>query len=140
LVDELERHGFRSGLSSEFGFLVTPERVLDPKEATARLHLVTGGFIAPEHQVRDATVLAYSNPLTGDEIEEYRRLERTVANDLRKHGHARNVGDLGKNLAAAMALVSSDATATRAVHRMADIGVPAAVFIEPVIPETAAGQ
>jgi hypothetical protein len=131
LVNELERRGLRVGVTKEFGGLMTQHRVLAPSDAIARVHLAVGGeWIHDARRLPGAVQVAYSDPRSASEVEEFRRLRAGVVAELRALGRQDAIEAFERNLSAAN-VPGVSPYLWAAGHRMIEIGVPAAVFIVP---------
>ena len=130
LVNELERRGLRAGVSREYGRLMVEHRILEPREATARVHLATGGWIYDARRLPGAVRVAYSDSRSAPAREEFMRLRADVVAELRALGRKDVIKVLDRNLGAAIVPGVSPFLGL-AVGRMSEIGVPAAVFIVP---------
>jgi hypothetical protein len=133
LVNELERRGLDVGVGAPFATIFTPHRVRDPKTATARVHLATGGWIDQARKIPGAVEIAYVDGRTPEAREEYERLRANVVDALRELGREDAVDELDRRLDGSMVPGMKAANALY-LKRMSEIGVPAAVFLIPMRP------
>ncbi|MGH9275309.1 MAG: hypothetical protein ACRDZU_11745 [Acidimicrobiales bacterium] len=132
LLSELERRGFDVGIGSGRRVPGTAHRVLAPADATARIHLATGVFVARWRDVPDAVEIASVDPRSHAEREELDILRAEVTATLRDLGLDELVPELQDNLfGAAIDERVPDATQEQ-MGRMLAIGGPLAVFVVPV--------
>lgn len=132
LLSELERRGFDVGATSGRRVPATMHRVLDPGEATARVHLATGVFAERWRQVPGAVEIASVDPRDTAERVEQRRLRAEVTATLRDLGLDDLVPELDDNLfGAAIDERVPDATQEQ-MGRLLEIGGPLAIFVVPV--------
>lgn len=132
LLSELERRGFDVGIGSGRRVPGTAHRVLEPAEATARIHLATGAFVARWREVSDAVEIASIDPRTDAELEELDALRAEVTAKLQALGLDELVPELQDNLfGAAIDERVPDATQEQ-MGRMLEIGGPLAIFVVPV--------
>ena len=132
LLSELERRGFDVGITSGRRVPGTAHRVLEPAEATARIHLATGGFVARWRDVPDAVEIASVDPRTDAELAELDQLRAEVTATLQSLGLDELVPELALNLfGAAIDERVPDATQEQ-MGRMLAIGGPLAIFVVPV--------
>jgi hypothetical protein len=132
LLSELERRGFDVGLQEGRRVPATAHRVLDPAQATARIHLATGVFVDRWRAVPDAVEIAAVDPRTDAERAEQADLRRQVTAALRRLGLDELIPELDENLfGAAIDERIPDATQEQ-MGRMLDIGGPLAIFVVPV--------
>ncbi|MGH9118525.1 MAG: hypothetical protein ACRD0A_11835 [Acidimicrobiales bacterium] len=131
LVSELERLGFDVGVRPAFGVLATRHRVLDPAEATARVVLATGVFVVRWREVPGAVEVALVDRRTPAEREEFDRLRTEVIAELGAAGLAERVVDVDENLFGVGVDPRVPATTRLKINRLAELGVPTAVFVAP---------
>lgn len=130
LVNELERRGIHAGATKEFGSMVLAHRVLDPAQATARIHLASGAWIDDARRARGNVQIAYSDPRSDTERREYQALRRSVSTTLRRMRRSDLVGMLDRDLQGAC-VPGVEPLACLAIRRMSELGAPAAVFLGP---------
>lgn len=133
LVNELERRGLPSGLSKEFGGLMTSYRVMRAPDATALVLLATGGWMDDARKLPGAIQVAFSDPRSPAERRESDEQRAIVAGALRSLGHEDAVGALDRNPSAAN-VPGMGRAGLIAAGRLGELGMPAAVFIVPVRP------
>ena len=132
LLSELERRGFDVGVGAGRRAPGTAHRVLEPPEATARIHLATGAFVARWRGVAQAVEVASVDPRTAAEREELDELRAEVTATLQALGLDELVPRLQDNLfGAAIDERVPDATQEQ-MGRMLEIGGPLAIFVVPV--------
>lgn len=132
MVLELQRRRIRAYLpANEMNRVVVgAHRMLDPKSADARIHIVNGAWVEEARRLPGAIQVAYSDSRTPAEREEYTRLVGYLAEELRAIGRGSEVRKIERDLRAV-----KDGRLTivgRAlVKRIDEIGMPEAVFIVP---------
>lgn len=131
LVSELERAGFDAGLSEVFHVPITDHRVIETREATAIVHLVTGRYIEPWRAVPDAVEVAYVEPRGAAGRAEFSQLRSAVIDDLERDGLADLVPMVDDNLFGLSIDERISDHAERMTARMLVLGEPTAVFITP---------
>jgi hypothetical protein len=131
LVNELERRGFDVAMHPAFDVIATSHRVIEPGDATARVALATGTYVDRWQAVAGAVEVASVDPRTPAERDEYDRLRTGVIDELEAAGLTELVPAVDENLFG----VGTDSRVpplTRlSVNRMAELGVPTAVFVAP---------
>jgi hypothetical protein len=133
LVNELERRGLDVGVTWQFGTVFTPHRVRDPKDATARLHLATGGWIEQARTIPGAVQIAYWDGRSPEALQEFERHRASVVDVLRRLGRQDVIDQLDRRLDGSM-VPGMDPVNAILMKRMAEIGVPGAVFLIPIRP------
>jgi hypothetical protein len=133
LLLELERQGFHVGGDNLNRVGITLHRVMQPKDATAEVHLVSSqGAIdrwAGTHP--DAVRVAYHDPRDAAQRAEYARLERKVAAGLRAEDQPTYATALENgNLAVALA-TNFPPDLLPDARRLLALGLPLAVFVGP---------
>jgi hypothetical protein len=132
LLSELERRGFDVGIEPGRRVPGTAHRVLEPADATARIHLATGAFVARWRDVPDAVEIASVDPRSDAELAELDQLRAEVTATLQDLGLDELVSELALNLfGAAIDERVPDATQEQ-MGRMLQIGGPLAIFVVPV--------
>ncbi len=131
LVSELERRGFRVGMTEGLKVPNTKYRVVDPKEATAEVHFATGLRIAPWRELPDVIEVASIEPRTNAEIAEFERLRAQAISQLRSDGLDDVVPLVDDNLFAASIQHAVPPSTRKLMARMLDLGEPTSVFIAP---------
>jgi len=131
LVNELERRGLHVGVAQVFGPAMTPHRVLDPQEATARIHLASIASLDRWQRTPGAVQVAFSDPRTPQQLEEFGRMRAQVIDALRREGREDVVAAIDLDFAG----VNLDRVAPWTVwliQQLRNLGYPEAVFILPV--------
>lgn len=131
LVNELERAGFDVGAIEPWGVPVARHRVRAPEEATAVVHLATGFHVERWRAKPEVQEVAFVDPRTPSEREEYARLRALVIDELRRVGLEERLVDVDENLFAAAIDSRVPPAAQDAMTRMLDLGLPTAVFVGP---------
>jgi hypothetical protein len=132
LLNELERRGFSAIMQPPFGWNIGKHRIGNEADATARLHLATGGFAEDMRRSSEATLLAYVDPRTPAERADYEVLKGIVVSDLRRLGRAAVADRIDWDLGAAEWIPELDAFSRVAIRKMVEMGTPAAVYVEPI--------
>lgn len=132
LLSELERRGFDVGIESGRRVPGTAHRVLEPVDATARVHLATGAFVARWRDVADAVEIASVEPRTDAQLEELDELRAEVSAALQDLGLDELVPRLEDNLFGAAIDERVPDAVQEHMGRMLEIGGPLAVFVVPV--------
>jgi hypothetical protein len=131
LVNELERRGLDVGVPWQFGTVFTQHRVRNPKDATARVHLATGGWIEQARTIPGAVQIAYADPRTPEAREEFERHRANVVEALRGIGRQDVIDQLDLRLDSSMVPGLQPIYAIY-LKRMSELGVPGAVFLIPI--------
>jgi hypothetical protein len=131
LVSELERAGFDAGLSETFHVPITDHRVIETRDATAIVHLVTGRYVEAWRAVPGAVEVAYVEPRNAVERAEFSRLRSDVIDDLRREGLDDLVPMVDDNLFGLSIDERISDRAERWTARMLRLGEPTAVFVTP---------
>ena len=84
LVNELERRGLRAFVNRDYTAAIGAHRVTDPPQATARVHLATGGWIEVARGTPGAVEIAHADLRTAELQQEHARLRAEVLDTLRK--------------------------------------------------------
>jgi hypothetical protein len=131
LLLELERHGFHVGGDDFNRVGITLHRVMDPSDATAEVHLVSGRGIA-EWAARPGVVrVAYYDPRDARERAEYTRVRGSIVDELRRRGQPRLASAVqADNLAAALSS-TFPGDLLPGMRRLLALGLPLAVFVGP---------
>ena len=131
LLNELDRRGFRVGSFEGIGVIVTPHRVLNESDATARVELATGIWVDRWRALPAAHELASVDPRTPEQQARFAQLRGEVIDLL----HAQHLGDLADLVDLNLFAVSIDQRippdAKADVEAMLALGVPMAVFLAP---------
>jgi len=135
LLDELERRGYDVGVI-EFHGPGAPHRVLPADEADAEVHLAVGADMDTYENRPGFERVAYVDPRTQAERDDYERLRARIIEDLQTAGHDDLVPWVDTN---AFGLFY-DARAGGATHdrvaAMLELGSPTAVYVGPATPES----
>lgn len=131
LISELERRGFDARATPTFRVPVTPQRTIDPAAATAEVVLATGVNVAAWRQVEGAVEVAFVEPRSPEELDEFRRLRSEVFERLRDAGLDDLVDLVDTNLFGLSIDPALPADVEPKVARMLILGEESAVFIAP---------
>jgi hypothetical protein len=131
LVSELERAGLDAGLSETFHVPITDHRVIETRDATATVRLVTGRYIEAWRAVPEAVEVAYVEPRDAGERAEFAALRSAVIDDLRGDGLDDLVPMVDSNLFGLSIDERISDDAERWTARMLRLGEPTAVFVTP---------
>ncbi len=135
-MNELERAGYDVKALAPFGPAVTPHRTIKPAEATALVHLSIGGDNIREWRAKpDVVEVAYHDPRTRAERARYDRLRSEVIAELEAAGRTDLVPSVDGNVFGASLDPRVPERARDRLGQMADLGLPAAVFVGPVAAE-----
>jgi hypothetical protein len=110
---------------------ITGHRVVEPAEATAVVHLATGLFVERWRAVPGAAEVAYVEPRSPAELDEYSRLRSEVVADLRADGLDEVVPIVDSNLFGVSIDERVSKEAQRRMARMLELGQETAIFIVP---------
>ncbi len=131
LVNELERRGYRAGMTSGLHVPLTDSRVIDPSTATAEIQFATGAYIAAFRAKPGAVEVASADLRSPAERAEFARLRTRLLHELPALGR----DDLARLLDLNLFAVSIDDGIPRAtkarVDRMLELGEPVVVFLAP---------
>lgn len=131
LLDELERAGFDVGIINGYRAAATAHRVMDPGTYTAVVHMSVGPDIATWKAKPGVVQVAYVEPRTPAQRAEYGRLRTRAIRGLEAAG----LDDLVPNIDGNLFLATFDPRVPEALKdemvRMADLGLPFAVFVGP---------
>ena len=134
LLNELERAGLRVGVISGYRAAATAHRIMDPSEATAIVHLSVGSDIERWQAHPRARLLTSLDPRTTAERADYAQLRARAVDGLVAAGLSDLVRDLDGNLFIATFDPRVPEPLKDVMVRMADLGLPFAVFVEPAGP------
>ncbi|HEX5614452.1 MAG TPA: hypothetical protein VFZ83_04805 [Acidimicrobiia bacterium] len=134
LVSELRRAGFDAGAARPFQVPITPHRVVERADATALIHLATGIFVERWRAIPEAVEVAYVEPRTDAQLEEFAALRAQVVAELRADGLDDLVPIVDGNLFGASIDERVSVETQRRMARMLELGQETAIFIAP--PET----
>jgi len=131
LVSELERSGFRAGMTPGLHVPLTDYRTFAPGQATLEVHFATGTFVDQWRRIPVATEVVYVEPRTPAQQREFARLRARALDQLR----ARHLDDVATHVDDNLFGASIDrrvpTTTRRLLARMLDLGEPTAVFFAP---------
>jgi hypothetical protein len=133
VVNELDRAGLRAGMEPAYGTWVTRHRVLHRRRATAVVHVAVGPAVEEWRRRPSAVEVAFADPRSPAERTEYRRLEAETIRDLRRAGLDDLVDRLGENVVTTSLDPRTPPSIQRQIQRMAEIGLPSAVFVAPPV-------
>jgi hypothetical protein len=131
LVNELVGEGFDVGVLPNYGPGMARHRVLDPADATGIVHLAVGSEIEAWRAKPGVREIAHTEPRTRRELAEYERLRTDVIDDLNAAGASDLVPEVDDNVFGLSLNTRVSEAARRKLARMADLGLPSAVFIGP---------
>jgi hypothetical protein len=132
LLNELERAGFRVGLPDVYGAIVTSDRVLDAKDATAVVHLAVGQRDIDFWRARPDTVeIASYEPRNARQQREYQRLRKRVIRELTAAGLPDLAAIVDDNLFMATFQPQVPEEIQPPLVRMITLGQPSAIFVGP---------
>jgi hypothetical protein len=131
LMNELERRGFDIGAFEMYRGPVTPHRVLNFSQASAIVHLSIGPDIPYWRAKPGVQEVAYYDPRSRKERAEFDRIHAEVIADLRAHGLEVLVPGVDGDLFATTLDPRLPRAARIGLSRLADLGLPAAVFLAP---------
>ena len=129
LVSELDRRGFDAGVLEPWRVPVTHHRVYTHDEVDLEVHLAVGGFVERWRAVDGARELAWHDPRSAAERDEYDRLHDLAAEELRASGHDEVVPLLDDNLFGASLVDGLPDDARQHIEEMLELGSPGAVFL-----------
>ncbi len=131
LVSELERRGYRTGMTKGLHVPLTRYRVIDPAEATVEIHFASGRNIEEFRSKVGAVEVAAADVRTPKEQAEFDRLRITVGDELADEGFDDVAGLLDDNLFAASIDPRLPRLTRERVARLVELGEPMAVFLAP---------
>jgi hypothetical protein len=131
IVSELERAGFDAGAAPPWHVPITDHRVVDPEEATAVVHMATGLYVDRWRSVPGAVEVAYVEPRSAAELDEFERLRAEVVGELRDAGLDDLVPLVDSNLFGVSIDERVPSGAEERMARMLELGEPTAMFIAP---------
>jgi hypothetical protein len=136
-MNELEREGFDVKALEPFGPAVTRHRTIDPAQASAVVHLSIGGQDIRKWRAKPGVEeVAYHDPRGRAERVEYDRLRAEVISEVEAAGLSDLVPSVDGNVFGASLDARIPERARDRLGRMADLGLPAAVFVGPVSAES----
>ena len=131
LVNELERSGFRVGMTTGYRNEVAPHRVLDSAQATALVHLAVGSDIATWRAIPDSFEVASSDGRTPAQRAEYARLHAEVTAEFTAIGRPDEAQQVDQNLIGLSLDQRVPAKIRSQLGHMDELGLPIAVFVAP---------
>jgi hypothetical protein len=131
LVNELDGEGFDVGVLENYGPGVTRYRVMDPADATGVVHLAVGPEIETWRAKPDVREIAHTEPRSRSQRGEYDKLRAEVIDELNAAGASDLVPTVDDNVFGLSLNTRVPEPARRKLVRMADLGLPSAVFIGP---------
>jgi hypothetical protein len=131
LVSELERHGYRVGMTEGLHVPLTDYRVVPPSEATAEIHFATGIYVDEWRAKPEAKELVYVEPRSPAEQQEFDRLRARVLDRLGVLGLDDVAAAIDANLFGASIDRRVPRDTRELIARMLDLGEPTAVFLAP---------
>jgi hypothetical protein len=133
LANELERAGFDVGIEPRYGKVVGAHRIIRPREATARVHFVNGGFIWQMRRIRGARAIARADVRTAEERAEFARIRGHLVEVLQELGRKDVIDMMPYDPSSALSLKPPLPPLVQLeFHRLLEIGEAAAVFIVPL--------
>lgn len=133
LFNELDRRGFDVGVPDFQGTGATRHRVLDPTEATAEVHLAVGPEIDKWSANADTRRVAYVDTRTAAQRTQFGRLRSEVLRELQAAHQSALIAEVDNSLFASIFDTRLPAHVRALMQRMFAIGLPAAVFVGPVV-------
>ena len=131
LVTELERAGFDAGMDPAFGVPITQHRTVRPQDATARIELVTGVYLAAWRALPGAVEVAKVDLRTPAQLRELAALRPVVVAGLRHEGLEELIPYLDTNLFRAAIDQRASEPLRVKMDRMLKIGMPTSIFVTP---------
>lgn len=131
LVSELERRGFRAGMTSGLRVPLTRYRTFEPQDATVEIHFASGRHIATFAQRPGVVRVATADVRSAAERDESDRLRESLVEELTDLGLDDVADQLDDNLFAASIDSRVKGETRRRVARLEELGEPMAVFIAP---------
>jgi hypothetical protein len=131
LVNELERRGYDVGVHDTWRVPVTPQRVFEPGDFDAELHLVSGRYIDEWRQRPGFVEVTEDDVRTPDERAEFDRLHAEVVHRLNEIGRSDLVDEIDINLFGASLDPNLPDDVVAALGEMLLLAEPIAVFLAP---------
>ncbi len=131
LLSELERRGFTARAYETFHVPVTPQRIIDPGEATAEVALVTGMYIDQWRARPGVVEVAYFEPRSTAELAEFSQLRGDSMAMLHEAGLDDVAALVDTNLMGARLDPRLPAAVEPKLVRMLVLGEATAIFIAP---------
>ncbi len=127
LLLELERHGLDANALPPNEVALRPDRIIEPRDATAEIHMAVGNDIERWRDRPDAREVAYTDRRSPAQRARYERLRTELAGALADAGMATD--DIDDRLVNIAFDPAGTPEVKRLVNQMATIGQPAAVFV-----------
>lgn len=131
LVNELIRRGYDVGVDARAAVQIGPYRVRDPRDATARVVVASGGWIDEVSAWPGAVRLALDDARSPAERVEFERVRAEAISMLRASGRDDLARRVDTDLFGVALNESPGPEVSSRLARMLDIGVPVAVFVLP---------
>ena len=131
LISELERRGFDARAYDTYRVPVTPHRIARVDEVTADVVLVTGINVAKWRAMDGMVEVAFFEPRSAEELQEFDRLRADSIEQLAALGLDDVVELVDSNLFAARLDERVPADVERMLNRMLVLGQETAIFIAP---------
>lgn len=131
LLSELERRGFDVFAEPGRRVPATAHRVLEPSDATARVHLATGAYVERWRALPGAVEIAALDPRDRAGRAEQARLRAEVIATLHELGLDELVPGVDDNLFGVAIDDRLPARTQQQMGRMLEIGAPLAIFVAP---------
>lgn len=131
LFNELERAGFCVGVRKRFAPFVGKRRTLNPRDATARIHLATGRSIRRWRRRRRGHVVevAFADPRSRRELAEVKRLRAQIIEAMRADGRKDAVRAFRRGPEMLRTVPGLSLHVAFAAARLHELGGPAAIFV-----------
>jgi hypothetical protein len=131
LISELERRGFDARAYDTYRVPVTPQRIAQPDQVTAEVVLATGINVALWRDREGVEEVAFFEPRSAAEMEEFERLRSDTIDRLSALGLDDVVALVDSNMFAARVDERVPADVERMLNRMLTLGQETAIFIAP---------
>jgi hypothetical protein len=131
LLLELERQGLDVGALPPHRAGTRPHRILEPDDATAEVHLSVGNDIEVWRAKPGVREVAYVDPRTPAEQQEYQELRRRAIDLLEERGLGDRISAVDTNVIALATSLEIPPAPRRVLARMVALGLPVAVFVSP---------
>jgi hypothetical protein len=129
LVVEMERYGLSVSVTENYAPIIGMHRY-KPGKASARIHFANWGWVMERRKQPGAVPLAYVDPRTPAQRAEFDGLYASLTTALRKAGRP-DLADYTTRDLGATNIPQVSVWERLAVSRLAEIGMPAAVFLLP---------
>jgi hypothetical protein len=132
LLLEIERHHYDAGGTPDNAVGIRPHRVRLAADATAEVHMVSGGAIETWAKRPGVRRVAFYDPRSPVQLAVFTRLERDVESQLRTAGLSSQATAVAKgNLLSVAYQPTTPKRARSQLVRMLTLGLPLAVFVGP---------